>query len=88
MSEEKDLRSIKTTREHDKPHSTITETNGTRYTKDYKHSNSPSIVLTNATAKWTDSPTDYSMENINLTVKSGQLVVVIGPVGAGKVNLL
>lgn len=43
------------------------------------------IVVSNATAKWTDAQTENSLENINLTVKPGRLVAVIGPVGAGKV---
>lgn len=44
------------------------------------------IVVSNATAKWTDAQTENSLENINLTVKPGRLVAVIGPVGAGKVK--
>ncbi|XP_026807199.1 probable multidrug resistance-associated protein lethal(2)03659 isoform X1 [Rhopalosiphum maidis] len=46
------------------------------------------IVVSNATAKWTDAQTENSLENINLTVKPGRLVAVIGPVGAGKSSLL
>lgn len=45
------------------------------------------IVIYNATAKWTDMQTENSLENINLTVRPGRLVAVIGPVGAGKVNI-
>lgn len=44
-----------------------------------------SIVISNVTAKWTDTQTDNTIENINLTVKSGNLIAIIGPVGAGKV---
>jgi len=44
------------------------------------------IVVSNATAKWTDAQTENSLENINLTVKPGRLVAVIGPVGSGKVK--
>lgn len=43
------------------------------------------IVVSNITAKWTDSQTDNTLENINLTVRAGHLVAIIGPVGAGKV---
>lgn len=43
------------------------------------------IVISNATAKWTDAQTDNSLENINLNVRPGRLVAVIGPVGSGKV---
>lgn len=43
------------------------------------------IVISNATAKWTSAQMENTLENINLTVKPGRLVAVIGPVGAGKV---
>lgn len=48
--------------------------------------NNLGIVVSNATAKWTDAQTENSLENINLTVKPGRLVAIIGPVGAGKVR--
>lgn len=44
-----------------------------------------SIEISNATAKWTDYQNQNTLNHINLTVKSGQLVAVIGTVGAGKV---
>lgn len=43
------------------------------------------IVVSNATAKWSDTQTDNTLENINLTVRPGRLIAIIGPVGAGKV---
>jgi len=43
------------------------------------------IVISNATAKWSDNQTDNTLDNINLTVRPGRLVAIIGPVGAGKV---
>lgn len=43
------------------------------------------IVISNATAKWTQNETENCLRHINLTVISGQLVAIIGPVGAGKV---
>lgn len=49
--------------------------------------NDSGIIVTNATAKWTDSQIENSLENINLTVRPGRLVAIIGPVGAGKVNI-
>lgn len=54
---------------------------------DFVHSNdaATAMVISNATAKWTDTQTDNTLENINLTVRPGQLVVIIGRVGAGKV---
>lgn len=42
-----------------------------------------SIIVSNATAKWT---VDQSINAIDLIVKSGQLVTIIGSVGAGKVR--
>lgn len=48
-------------------------------------SNTHSIVFSKATSKWTDIQTRNTLENINLSVASGQLVGIIGPVGAGKV---
>lgn len=48
--------------------------------------NNIGIVVTNATAKWLDSQTENSLENINLNVIPGRLVGVIGPVGSGKVH--
>lgn len=43
------------------------------------------VVISNATAKWSDTQTYNTLENINLTAKPGRLVAIIGPVGAGKV---
>jgi len=43
------------------------------------------IVISNATAKWTQNETEHCLRHINLTVRSGQFVAIIGPVGAGKV---
>ncbi|XP_060850029.1 probable multidrug resistance-associated protein lethal(2)03659 isoform X2 [Rhopalosiphum padi] len=50
--------------------------------------NNIGVVVNNATAKWSDTQTENSLENINLTVIPGRLVGVIGPVGAGKSSLL
>lgn len=52
---------------------------------DTEQLNDLGVVVNNATAKWTDAQIENSLENINLTVKPGRLVAVIGPVGAGKV---
>ncbi|XP_060873079.1 ATP-binding cassette sub-family C member 4-like isoform X2 [Metopolophium dirhodum] len=46
------------------------------------------IDISNATAKWTQNETEYCLRHINLTVSSGQLVAIIGPVGAGKSSLM
>ncbi|XP_027849264.2 probable multidrug resistance-associated protein lethal(2)03659 isoform X1 [Aphis gossypii] len=46
------------------------------------------IVMSNASAKWTDGQIDNTLENINLTVTPGRLVAIIGRVGAGKSSLI
>lgn len=50
-----------------------------------ENSNNLGIVVSNVFAKWTDSQIENSLENINLTVRPGRLVAIIGPVGSGKV---
>lgn len=55
---------------------------------DTEQSSDLGIVISNATAKWTDSQTENSLENINLIVRPGRLVAIIGPVGAGKVCII
>ena len=46
------------------------------------------VSLQNATAKWNDEITDPTLNNVNVTMKSGQLLAVIGPVGSGKVLII
>ncbi|XP_015366052.1 PREDICTED: probable multidrug resistance-associated protein lethal(2)03659 [Diuraphis noxia] len=46
------------------------------------------IDVSNASAKWVLNQPDNSLNNINLTVRPGRLVAIIGPVGAGKANIL
>lgn len=48
--------------------------------------NSFGIVISNASAKWTNTQTCNTLKNINLNIKPGRLVAIIGPVGAGKVH--
>lgn len=43
------------------------------------------IIIKNVTAKWTATGDD-TLTNINLSVYPGELLVVIGPVGCGKVS--
>ncbi|XP_026807743.1 multidrug resistance-associated protein 4-like [Rhopalosiphum maidis] len=50
--------------------------------------NSHGIVILNTFAKWADVQTNNTLENINLTLNSGSLVAIIGPVGAGKSSLI
>ncbi|CAI6363936.1 unnamed protein product [Macrosiphum euphorbiae] len=46
------------------------------------------IVILNATAKWMDDQISNTLEKINLTVRPGRLLAVIGSVGAGKSSLI
>ncbi|XP_056646549.1 probable multidrug resistance-associated protein lethal(2)03659 [Diorhabda sublineata] len=46
------------------------------------------ISLTNVSAKWSEMSVDNTLTNINLKIKPGQLLGVIGPVGSGKSSLL
>lgn len=46
------------------------------------------IKLQELTVKWNARLSDNALENINLNVKKGTLVGVIGPVGSGKSSLL
>lgn len=71
---------------------TVTDRNGDHgsengHDEDVRQTNNAGIVVRNATARWTDVQTENSLENVNLTVRPGRLVAVIGPVGAGKVFL-
>jgi len=44
-------------------------------------------IISNATAKWSDSQIENTLDNINLIIRPGRLAAIIGPVGAGKVQL-
>lgn len=45
-----------------------------------------SVVLHNVNACWMPNLQELTLENINLKIKTGQLVGVIGTVGSGKVS--
>lgn len=51
-------------------------------------SKSGQIRLKNATAKWLHEEKDGTLRNIDLNVKPGELIAIIGQVGAGKSSLL
>lgn len=59
--------------------------NNVDYQKDIEQLSDYGITVSNVTAKWTSNQSDNSLENINLNVTPGRLVIIIGPVGAGKV---
>lgn len=50
--------------------------------------NNVSVVISNVTAKWKNNQTTNTLDNINLTAKSGTLIAIIGSVGSGKVNII
>lgn len=43
------------------------------------------IIVSNVSAKWLPNQSDNTLNDVNLTVRPGRLVAIIGPVGAGKV---
>lgn len=59
--------------------------NGSAPSNDAKQSKDLEIIISNATAKWKNTNTENTLENINLIAKPGRLITVIGPIGAGKV---
>ncbi|XP_049853309.1 probable multidrug resistance-associated protein lethal(2)03659 isoform X1 [Schistocerca gregaria] len=46
------------------------------------------IILEKATAKWTSAANENTLTDISLSLHPGQLIAIIGPVGAGKTSLL
>ncbi|CAG2062679.1 unnamed protein product, partial [Timema podura] len=46
------------------------------------------VTMSHVTAKWFSESVENTLTNINLTVKPGRLLAVIGPVGAGKTSVL
>lgn len=42
------------------------------------------IIIRKVNAKWNNTASEYTLDNLNLHVQPGTLVVVAGPVGAGK----
>lgn len=46
------------------------------------------IVVQNGTFAWNDADERATLNDINLAVKPGQLVAIVGPVGCGKSSLL
>lgn len=63
----------------------ISEKNMIYKKKNFELQQNIGIDLLNVTAKWSEYQANNTLENVNLTIRPGQLVAIIGPVGAGKV---
>nr|CAD7452465.1 unnamed protein product [Timema tahoe] len=46
------------------------------------------VILKSVTARWKANSTGSTLQDINLRVKQGKLIAIIGPVGSGKSSLL
>ena len=46
------------------------------------------VALEKVTGKWNKDENEDTLTNIDLSLKSGQLIAIIGPVGSGKVCFL
>jgi ABC-type multidrug transport system fused ATPase/permease subunit len=44
------------------------------------------VNLLNASAKWSEEISEPTLSKVSATLASGQLLAVVGPVGAGKVG--
>uniref|UniRef100_A0A2S2PCH1 Putative multidrug resistance-associated protein lethal n=1 Tax=Schizaphis graminum TaxID=13262 RepID=A0A2S2PCH1_SCHGA len=62
--------------------------NSTSNEKDMDQLDNFGIDVLNASAKWILDQPENTLNNINLSVRPGRLVAIIGPVGAGKSSLI
>nr|CAD7574939.1 unnamed protein product [Timema californicum] len=46
------------------------------------------VLINKMVARWKDSSTDNTLEDISMRIKRGKLVAVIGPIGSGKSSLM
>lgn len=46
------------------------------------------VSLENATAKWLDHEKEDTLQNINIKVRPGELIAIVGQVGSGKSSLM
>uniref|UniRef100_A0A336M8S7 CSON013802 protein n=1 Tax=Culicoides sonorensis TaxID=179676 RepID=A0A336M8S7_CULSO len=51
-------------------------------------SSESAVIMKDVTAKWDPKYTENTLNNINLDLKKGKLIAVIGPVGSGKSSLI
>ena len=61
------------------------EQGGGRIINQREENKPDTVVLENVTGKWKKDENEDTLKNINLNLKTGQLVAIIGPVGSGKV---
>lgn len=47
-----------------------------------------SLIIENGNAKWLDYEQEDTLQNINIKVRPGELIAIVGQVGAGKSSLL
>lgn len=47
-----------------------------------------SVSIKNANAKWLDYEREDTLQNINIKVRPGELIAIVGQVGSGKSSLL
>eukprot|EP00123_Amoebidium_parasiticum_P018050 comp24080_c0_seq1/m.43365 comp24080_c0_seq1/g.43365 ORF comp24080_c0_seq1/g.43365 comp24080_c0_seq1/m.43365 type:complete len:1444 (-) comp24080_c0_seq1:309-4640(-) len=50
--------------------------------------NAPPVNVKDATFEWSEDPEGFVMRHVNLSVKAGELIAVVGAVGCGKTMLL
>lgn len=43
------------------------------------------LVMSGVTAKWSNTTEDNTLTDVSFSVKAGELLAIVGPVGAGKV---
>lgn len=59
-----------------------------KYRKIIDENNNVGVYLKDLTAKWSESSSDDTLSNINLTAIGEELIAIVGPVGCGKSSLL
>ncbi|KAF4519663.1 hypothetical protein B566_EDAN005000 [Ephemera danica] len=59
--------------------------NANNFSHDFR---GPGVSIQNATAHWSRETGDPTLNDVTITLRSGELVVVIGTVGAGKTSLI